>query len=371
MEPQMDYIEELMIARLNGTIAQKDLDFLDEMIASDTQVAELWRQHQLIHSQLKGNYDVDAAWKKVEAGIDQATQRPARRKPWLAIVGVLLIAAVGIVYYLLPANHDIVSTSPAKNLTAGNTIMFSTQAEKVPVDQKTVRTAHADIVDESGTLVFKAKAGDNVISTLEVPQGLDRRIRLSDSTMVWVNAATKISFPLNFTGATRDVTLEGEAYFEVAKIKARPFIVHTAAMDVEVKGTHFNLKAYPDEPAQASLTEGSVAAKHGAQTLLLVPGKAAALAGDQLIERSFDETMVLAWMKGAYFLDNETLGSISHTVERWFGYSFSYSDPSIGQIHFSGALEKSASLETFLARLCAAANLGYTINGTKVTLNRK
>lgn len=366
----MDYIEELMVASIAGNIAKKDQAFLEEMIAADTQVAELWQQHLLIASQLKHTYNKEAAWKNIEAGIDQKQKRRIP-VPVFALLALVVIITGTLMYFNRSTKNVQTAMVPAKNLTAGNTITFATANEKVSVDKNTVSTNAADIINENGTLVFIPKNNENAISTLEVPQGLDRRIKLNDSTLVWVNAATKISFPLLFTGATREVTLDGEAYFEVAKNKAKPFIVHTREMDVKVKGTHFNIKAYNGEAVQASLTEGSVQAKNTASQIVLIPGRAAAIENGKLVEKNFDESIVLAWMKGAYYFDNEELASISHTVDRWFGYSFSYSDPSIQTIRFSGALEKAQTLEAFLMRLCSSANLDYSVTDKQVSLSKK
>lgn len=394
----MDYIEELMVARLTGNLDQEKSEFLDEMIEKDAEVAALWQQHLLIQSQLKDTTAVsEPLWKKVSAQIrehevvrsessseeqsnfDQPSFKRSRRVPILAFASILVIAIAGIVYFWMPSKTPETISGPAPVLTAANTIRFSSGAESVSIDRNG-RAANlinaAEVVNENGTLRFKAKsATDNSISTLEVPQGLDRKVMLSDGTLVWVNAATKLSFPLNFTGDTREVKLDGEAYFEVAKIKqgskSQPFIVHTKGMDIEVKGTHFNIKAYEGEPIQTSLTEGSVEASAAGQKLTLVPGKAVVIVNGKLSETAFDESFVLGWREGSYFFRDEEFSMISRTVDRWFGYSFAYTSPDIETMHFSGSLDKHKSLEDFLENVSSTANLSYTIEGKLVRLQRK
>jgi transmembrane sensor len=375
MEDRMDYIEELMIARISGNIEPKDSDFLDEMIEADAEVAALWQQHLLIASQLKNNYNKDEAWKNVLEGIARRKQKKRIPVPVFILVGV---AAVVTTFVLLKDPKTVVtdhSGDGVPNLTTANTIRFTTGKESVSLNRNLsdTSTSVADIANVNGALVFTAKINvdPSTTSTLEVPQGLDRKIMLSDSSFVWVNAASKISFPLRFTGNTREVTLDGEAYFEVAKNKAKPFIVHAKDMDVQVLGTHFNIKAYSGEQIQASLTEGSVQASHQSQKIILTPGNAATIQGTSLTKKEFDESTVLAWMKGAYYFDNETLENISHTVDRWFGYRFSYTDPTIAMIGFSGALEKGQTIEVFLDRLCSSANLVYSISDRQVSLKKK
>ncbi len=378
MEERMEYIEELMIARLSGNIAQKDLDFLNEMIGADAEVAKLWQEHLTIHSQLKEPEDKETAWNNIQTGIKEKQQQKHKRKwqvPVLATLAIVVVVTGTLVFVkrkTVSLNEPV--TVAAVNRTIGNKIKFTTGNESVTIDRNNtvpINIGAAEIINQNGALVFNAKAASSAISTLEVPQGLDHTILLSDNTKVWVNAASKISFPLTFTGNNREVTLEGEAYFEVEKNKAKPFIVHTKGMDVQVFGTHFNIKAYEGEPTQTSLTEGSVQASHHSQKMMLVPGKAAIADGDILSQKPFDETTILAWMKGAYYFDDEMLESISHTVDRWFGYNFNYADVSIRAIKFSGALEKSQTLEKFLERLCSSANLTYTIAGKEINLEKK
>jgi transmembrane sensor len=394
MENRMEYIEELMVARLTGNIEQKDSEFLDEMIEADQEVAAIWQQHLLIQSQLKNTaLDSEQLWQKVRTGIHQHeevsdtsedslsnrqsnTKNARNRKvPLMAFASILVIAVIGIVYYLMPVNKTNNPAAPAPVLTAANTIRFSSGAETVAIDRNikgVIAMNAAEVVSENGMLVFKAKAGidPNTISTLEVPQGLDRKVLLPDSTIVYVNAATKLSFPLAFTGNTRTVTLNGEAYFEVYKNKAKPFIVHARDMDVEVKGTHFNIKAYAHETIQTSLTEGSVLATAKGNQLLLTPGNAAVLQNGKLNERAFEESVVLGWMSGSYIFAGEELVDISHTVDRWFGYTFAYTSPEISSKRFTGNLEKSQSLESFLDNVCASAGLTYTIKDRLVTLSK-
>ncbi len=376
MEDQMDYIEQLMIAKLSGNINLKDSEFLDEMIKADTSVAKLWQEHQMIVNQLKSDYNKDKAWQNIQTGIKQ---RQSKKK--LQIQIFILIAIVGVITLTLLLRNPVNDlrenlTTAAVNHTNINTIRFTTGSQTVSIDRnfkKDTATDAANISIQNDILVFTPKENTsiNTIGTLEVPQGLDKKILLSDGTIVWVNAATKISFPLVFFGNSREVTLDGEAYFEVYKNKVKPFIVHTREMDVQILGTHFNIKAYPNEPAQASLVEGSILASHKSQKILLMPGNAAILKGNTFTKKEFEETAVLGWMKGVYYFNNESLAVISHTVERWFGYSFTYEDLTITNIEFSGALWKAQNLKDFLDRLCSSANLKYTITEKQIKLQRE
>ena len=92
-----------------------------------------------------------------------------------------------------------------------------------------------------------------------VPIGEKSELKLADGTIIWINAGSKVRFPNRFSGISRDIWLDGEAYFEVARDKEKPFLVHTSDLDVKVYGTKFNLKAYKEEDIiEATLIEGLV-----------------------------------------------------------------------------------------------------------------
>jgi transmembrane sensor len=379
MEPNkdMEYIEDLIIARLSGETNEEQNAFLDEMVEADADVRKLWAEHSLVKGQLSentGDYNVEVAWAKVNAGID-ARQTKRKRNPMLMVLSIavgVFFTGVGGWYFLLKDKDDkatVIATAPVLD----KTITFTTGGETVRLDgkQNSYSTTVAQVTSADGSISFVAKDGSDAMTTLSIPQGVDRRLTLSDSTKVWVNASTRLSFPLRFTGKTREVTLDGEAYFEVTHDQTKPFIVHTDGMNVQVLGTSFNVHAYKGEKMQTSLVEGKIEATLANEKILLEPGKAAVIESGALKKMEFDESMVLAWMKGSYFFGNETIRDIAPTVDRWFGYKLVWSDDAVAAIRFTGALEKAQSIEAFAGRLAASANLKYTIEGGEVRLHNK
>src|SRR5690606_10744959 len=107
----------------------------------------------------------------------------------------------------------------------------------------------------NGKLVCQSRNTALNCNTLSVRYNMDFKLLLSDGTEVWMNSGTQLRFPFNFNGKTREVYLEGEAYFKVAKNADRPFIVHANGTQVQVLGTSFNVSTYDDEVV-TSLVEG-------------------------------------------------------------------------------------------------------------------
>src|SRR5690606_24847891 len=115
--------------------------------------------------------------------------------------------------------------------------------------------------------------------------------------IVWINSASTLKFPFRFLGDTREVYLEGEAYFEVIKNTNKPFIVHTKGMHVQVHGTHFNVSSYPGAPTKAELIEGSISVSGAARTpVMLQPGYRAVLDSTNVFSVSkFNPNVVASW----------------------------------------------------------------------------
>ncbi|NML23536.1 DUF4974 domain-containing protein [Pseudoflavitalea sp. G-6-1-2] len=154
----------------------------------------------------------------------------------------------------------------------------------------------------------------NILAT---EKGQQRHITLPDGTNVWLNAASHLKYPASFASTTeRRVELTGEAYFEVAKDKEKPFIVQSRDQEVKVLGTHFNISSYSDDPlVQTTLLEGSVKVNNqitlepGEQTLLDDAGK--------LTIRKADTAMAVSWKKGNLEFRNENIYGIMRKISRF------------------------------------------------------
>src|SRR5690606_15390507 len=151
------------------------------------------------------------------------------------------------------------------------------------------------------------------------------QLTLPDGTMVWLHAATSVTYPASFDGlAERRITLHGEAYFEVAKARTQPFIVVTERQAMEVLGTHFNISRYADDPVErTTLAEGAVKVTAGGTSRQLVPGQAATV-GDGIHVATADVEAALAWKNGMFVFNDEPLESILQKVGRWYDVDIEY-----------------------------------------------
>lgn len=196
--------------------------------------------------------------------------------------------------------------------------------------------------NDNGHLQYNAGAAAVEYHTLSTPRGGQYQLTLPDGTVIWLNTASSIRYPTAFAGNERRVSITGEAYFEVAHDKTKPFIVELPAVhstrtngagggEVKVLGTHFNINAYSDEAAtKVTLLEGSVAVKQSVagsgQLARLKPGEQAILGSDSqlIIDHSPDTEQALAWKNGLFDFNDASLPQVMRQLERWYDIQVKY-----------------------------------------------
>jgi len=190
---------------------------------------------------------------------------------------------------------------------------------------------------------------------------------LPDGTKVWLNAASSITFPTYFDGETRKVSVTGEAYFEVAKNAAQPFVVQVNQMHITVLGTHFNINAYSDEPdARTTLLEGAVRITAGRYMAVLAPGQQARVAKEKALTIVDDVNVedVVAWKNGYTVFENADIATIMRQVARWYDVEVVF-EGEMPVRHFVGGISRNSSLQELL-RLLEFENVKLRIEGRKI-----
>ncbi|MFC6099299.1 FecR family protein [Olivibacter domesticus] len=188
--------------------------------------------------------------------------------------------------------------------------------------------AHAIYKNADGELVYQPGEADHnsheapVFNTLQTPRGGQYHLVLPDGSRVWLNAASSLTYTINGSAQERFVKLEGEAYFEVAKDRERPFRVESRGQVVEVLGTHFNINSYPDEPiVKTTLVEGSVKVVPIAHkgSVILQPGQQAALdKTNHLSVKQADISDVVAWKNGKFSFKQADIEIVMRQLSRWY-----------------------------------------------------
>ena len=229
------------------------------------------------------------------------------------------------------------------------------------------------------------------------PSRTKSKIVLSDGSVVWLNSETTLKYPLSFVGArTREVYLNGEAFFEVTKDRQHPFIVHTGKMNVRVLGTAFNIKSYANESSsETTLIRGAIEvtlADRLSDRIILKPhdklilnsktvkkyfrNKNLTLASHDSVNtnyaltnltylRSNDTTVVeTSWVNNRFVFKDESFENLATQMERWYGVKVAFKSETAKDYHFTGVFERESFLQALDAlKLIESFDYKYK-NGT-------
>lgn len=255
----------------------------------------------------------------------------------------------------------------------------------------------------SGWLYFGASKETNSSNnnpptqTLVAENGSRTRTILPDGSTVWLNAGSHISFNNDFTGKTREVTLDGEAYFDVVKQPSRPFIVHVSGYDIRVLGTAFNVKSYAeDKTIETTLIRGLVqVTKQGIKEqkpIILQPNEKLTvekLAADNVIKlpdintqaanqdnTGFkitllntplheEERIETAWIYNRLQFHGDSFTELAEKLERWYNVRIVFDDEHVQHLNFTGSFEQE-TVEQAFAALKTAQAFNYDINGKEI-----
>jgi len=247
--------------------------------------------------------------------------------------------------------------------STGMVYKLSESKEEVVIDKNSIRY-------KDGTVVADQQSGQDV--TLSTPRGGQYRVTLVDGTKVWLNAASSLSYPTNFTGKERRVRLVGEAYFEVAHNAKQPFIVTTDGQQVKVLGTSFNLNAYREEhKTVTTLVNGHVQlSTEGIGTpQQLFPGEQAVLQNAGFEVAKVDAALFGSWKDGQFRFKATPLVEALRQIERWYDLDVDYTGiPTDIQIHASISRDK--KLSTVIHALEKISDLKFDVKGRSVKLMR-
>ena len=207
-----------------------------------------------------------------------------------------------------------------------------------------------------------------------VPKGQINQVFLADGTRIWINSETQLIIPSVFAINERTVKLNGEAFFEVAKDKNRPFKVEVKGQQIEVTGTSFNVRAYNNSnDIETTLQTGEIRLNTGDQTFLLKSGEQSIF--DKNNSRinivKVDPASFSAWKDGRYEFQSKDLIEVFKVVERWYDVEISADETSFKGMHFSGVIKRNKDAKHFLDMLNHSVPIIYKINSDKIQITLK
>lgn len=223
-----------------------------------------------------------------------------------------------------------------------------------------------DGVEKSGKYL-KISQREAHYATLTTPRAKQQRLVLSDGTRIWLNAASTIRFPSVFNGGKRVVELSGEAYFEVAKDAAKPFVVKMGQNEINVLGTRFNVMSYDNESkVVTTLLEGAVKYSTELKTVVLKPGQETRAGKDGSVElvKNADMELATAWKNGQQMFKRSDLTSIMRQVERWYNVDVVFKNEAPKTATFTGDLPRDVGLIELL-KVFEQPNLHFEVDAER------
>lgn len=250
---------------------------------------------------------------------------------------------------------------------------------------------------------FSHTHNDEAVITAQ--KGSRTQAKLPDGSTVWLNAGSSVTYRNDFAGATREVVLKGEAYFDVVKNAGKPFIVHAAGIDIRVLGTSFNVKAYrTDKAVETTLISGLVQVSHtgskGDRPILLHPDEKLVIPRKKIVATDIAEsgsnddnategedlqltesrvlhldgaqtTTILAetaWIYNRLVFNGESFGELAPQLERWYNIQVVFTDDRLKKLQFNGSFENETVEQAFTA-LSTAVPFRFRTEGHKVLVS--
>lgn len=386
-------ISELIFKKISESISADELKELTAWInlnAENRQIYEDLINQEYIKKALNKYYayDIQSAWTKTEERL-----KPKKAKVLLLTNKLLRYAAILAIpiligSYLIYQSTNVDDIKMEQTTTAfpfkpgsqkamlilSNGIEIGVGADKGA--NSISISASTEIRDTNYTLVYNKttpKPGDLEYNILKTPKGGEYRLVLADGSKVWLNAASELKYPINFSGSERKVFIEGEAYFEIAKNKDKPFIVHTKGYDVEVLGTSFNIMAYNNEQQIATtLDEGAVKITRGGKEkpVYLYPGQQAILQenSNRIEVADVDTYQYTSWKDGLFVFKSEPLGSITRKISKWYNCEIQFADSELENTKFTGTLRRDIDLDKLLDIISQTCQIDFSVSENKVII---
>ena len=322
--------------------------------------------------------DVDEKWEHFK----KIHSRKQRRLAWGfgVAASICLLVAVALGYWTQRPVEEksllVENERPNRVrliLSTGETVDVSAESEKIVAlneGTKLYMEGHLKYVHDS------VPVKELEYNELIVPRGTFYHLVLSDGTKVWLNAESRIRYPIAFGSAERKVELYGEGYFEVAKEEGRPFIVNTDRMDVRVLGTTFDVNTYEDRGmVYVVLKEGLVEVVTGGNgSRIITPGYMALLdvsdpRGQIQVEKC-DVDVYTAWKQGSYSFRNMPLTEILKQVSRYYDVTVVY-EQGVEEEYYTGDISRDISLESLLSVIEASTSVSFKVERKMVYIQKK
>lgn len=359
-------------------------------VASDEEQKQLeeWLDESSLHREelqrireevVKGRPEcpkLDEMWIKFEQRIPVKSIRRRRIFQYAALFFIPLCLSVYLYFKEHPAVLEVVPVTEEVVPGKVKAQLILADGKELNITGETLldirETGNARISTTGDVLQYEETLGRETevvlkYNTLIVPVGGEFSLLLSDGTRVWLNAGSKLKYPVVFAHDVREVEMEGEVYFEVKHNEHSPFIVKINGVEIRVLGTSFNVSGYQGEVV-TTLISGKVSLTKGENNLELHPGEQAVLESGQ---SDFKVHKVNAqnyglWKEGIFWFSDTELDIILEQLARWYNLNVSFLQPDLKKIRFSLEMKRYDDIEAVLRKIAYTQKVKFSIEGRTV-----
>lgn len=396
-----DKLERLLQQYFNNTITDTDcIELLDYLRNNDPDEIAKTIDERLLTLEEGPEFNRFQAKKvleriKSDSRFIRQSEEPEDAKPvnrwyrsWIRVAAILIFFSAVSFYFLFNKYHKVTDQDNLTVVKSAQILPGSAKATLTLANGKVILldSAADGLLTKSGrTIVNKARNEglvystetnnhptitntDTVYNTLTTPRGGEYKVKLPDGTNVWLNSSSSLSYPVEFAGNERHVKLTGEAYFEVAKNKDKPFYVCVNNVCVKVLGTHFNIAAYTDDAElTTTLLEGSVLITKNSKQRLLKPGQQAIVKNNTDLINISDASInqVMAWKNGYFVFNDDNINTIMKKLSRWYDVDVEYQGSFENQ-RFGGTFYRSKGITELLNNLEKIGKVHFKITGRRI-----
>ncbi|MGS2761177.1 FecR family protein [Sinomicrobium sp. M5D2P9] len=344
----------------------------------------LKKEVQLRHLILSSlhSFDAETSYKKINGRVQEEEKNHMFHFRYLQRYAAVFILFLASSYFLY------IHWSPGKEQLVIPDEKITLQLEDgniqtiIPGDDHRIKSTgnKAVIAQRGDTLYYEADGNmaETDFNVLRVPYGKTFKLKLSDGTIVHMNAGTSLRFPVRFGEVSRDVFLDGEAYFRIAENRQVPFLVHTGKMDVKVTGTEFNVTAYQeDKDAFVVLKKGGVAlyGKQNPDTVqnpvALCPGEMGSLGNDtgQFSTHGVNVNDYTAWMDGKTIFYNKAFKDVLKILERKYNVTIRNNYTELNEGRYKATFDNE-TIEQVLRTFTESRLFSYRIHNNIIIIDR-
>lgn len=362
-------INRLISDSLWGTISDDDQRYLDELLKSDQQLRTRYQQ-LLSRKDLVKRYQLYNSIEPYEGLSGEQPEDEGKNHfvdflrgslPYLRYAAIIIILfVVGSLW--LNKNRDERPTAPQ---LPDEVLATITQAEQSGKNQAVLTIDGQPMKVENEKTIQKIEKGKTQEHILTTHHDSEFWLTLDDGTRVHLNYGTTLIYPRKFNGDTREVELEGEAYFFVAKDANHPFVVHTPEGDVKVYGTEFNINTQDDEgTTRIVLVNGSISVTpKGGREQMIRPNEMAVISSGECMFSTVDVAPYVSWNTGMFIFADCPLEKLMRVLSRWYNKRVEFNSDDIRQIEFTGTINKYGDISPALKAI-------HTVTGLRIEMKK-